>query len=244
MAMPTPDAPVTPDMMMMVPDAPVVPDMMITPDAPVTPDMMMMTPDAPVVPDMMVTPDAPVPDTMPVPDAPVDTTPLPPPGCADQSREAFMNAGAFPDVAACGKANDSGFSFPEAVAASGVCTPGWHWCKAGDVGALPTTIPERKAGVTCAWLDARNANCNDTFTSFDSSGCQLPMAATGYAGGTSNGVCVGLQLCLLAWKLAMPLDNWLGTSVQGAAGCHDHVTLQCANSLPTPTTCLMACCRD
>ena len=145
-----PDCGCVPDAPDVTPDAPAIDAPAIdgpAPDVPVTPVDAPVTPvDAPVTP-----PDAP--DV--TPDAP-DVTPDAPPfaaGCADGTREGFLDPVAFPSLAAC-----AGTWTGDVANAAPLCAPGWHLCRGPEQPLASITYADAVAFPGCFAFDAAQDN--------------------------------------------------------------------------------------
>jgi hypothetical protein len=213
------------------------------PDGFVPPDA---APDAPADSPLTPPPDAPA-DTAAVP---VDTAPTPPDtmvvtGCAGgAARTAFLNPTQFPSVAGCGAA----LSYNAALGTgSAACAPGWHWCKAEEVGALAGGVqPGTVAGSTCGWVDGTQATCNDRRNSFPRAGCTGGGGMSLSVGGPPSGTlpCLTVDLgCMEPWKLGLAFDRWANTSVTGmGGGCLENLAFQCT-SMAGGASCWITCCK-
>jgi hypothetical protein len=197
--------------------------------------------------------DAPVPvdtpaDTAPPPvDGPGPDLPVvaPPAGCADGTREAFLDRPSFPGIAACAGPGGVTLSYGDAAQmAASVCAAGWHFCRAAEVGPLPATPPPGAVATgTCSWIDRELAQCSDMVTAFTQSDCQGLGQAQTLAGPTSGQCLLTLTSCQAAWKLAIQFDSWTTTSARVAGVCRNHLALQCSGGLGSEN-CWVTCCRD
>jgi hypothetical protein len=206
--------------------------------------------DGPAMPDTPPPPDAPTPDAPAggPPDVPPDMAGGPDPtviGCSDGDREAFSDPGPFPAVAGCGAAGGATMSYAEARQFSGaVCAPGWHWCRATDVGGLPISpAPAALPNGNCTWLDSTPLSCADMIDAHTQSDCQGGPQSVTVAGPDSGGQCaLPLGCTSVTWKLAVPLAAWSTSSARIQGACLNHVAPQCAGGL-SATNCWIACCH-
>jgi hypothetical protein len=128
--------------------------------------------------------------------------------------------------------------------AASACAAGWHWCKAEEVGDLPSTALPGMVGGTCSWLDSTQIVCGDRRNWYGRTGCTGAADKTLSAGGPNVGTlpCTGVDLgCAEPWKFAVSLDKWGSTSLRGTGTtCLDHVAFQCV----VGTSCWITCCKD
>src|SRR5262249_52368453 len=129
------------------------------------------------------------------------------PGCADGTREGFLDEVAFPNVAACGDPQGNKMSYAEAKSgAMGLCDPGWRWCTPGGISALPDqpTPTWGDATITdpCAWVsrETDSASCEKVALAVGG-GCLLTLAEAGLSG---SGECVA-NTCESGWRVATTL---------------------------------------
>lgn len=161
-------------------------------------------------------------------------------GCADGTREGFLDTKAFPNVAACGPGLHAG-----KVAAEGpsLCEPGWMLCSPAKIKILSAPKPTfSTSGPGCAWLVYEPAGCEDAIA-YPGAGCT---GAAGLGGVTamatgSTGACG-----------ACPSGGYAPVSGPGFWGaslalpslpvvCYAHVGIACGRD--GGTSCLVACCR-
>jgi hypothetical protein len=183
-------------------------------------------------------------------DLPVDSPPPPPDtmvpvtGCAGNAdRTAFLDLTRFPTIAGCGAPVGYGAAVG---AAAGTCAPGWHWCKAEEVGGLPATEPGLVSGSACGWVDGTQGTCDDRRSSYGQAGCAGPATRNLSVGGPSSGPipCTGIDLaCNEPWRLAAAFDRWATSSVsRQSGGCLEHLGFQCASSTGG-ANCWIVCCK-
>jgi hypothetical protein len=185
----------------------------------------------------------------PPPDGP---GPPPPVGCADGRREGFIDVADFPTIAGCGMGNDDPLTYVQSrQQAAGLCSPGWHWCTAADVGRLPAQPRPRAAGATtCAWLDVAGARCDQKVQAFGQPSCGGNIVGSGSTAGPDRGLCSNLLgQCGDSWKLQVDFDRWGQISVLDTGVCQNNVALTCASqgvppALGTDVPCWAACCRN
>jgi hypothetical protein len=173
-------------------------------------------------------------------------------GCADGTREAFLNESVFPGIAGCGSSADGApFTYDQAMASAGtICAAGWHWCGPGDVGTSGAAAPST-AGATCGWIESASSGCA-VFQSFTAPDCAGASSSTSSVGGaTSTASCLNaipaLATCTsTALKLAVSFATWAtdSTGVASAATCYNHVSFACASTVASGASCLLTCCHD
>lgn len=206
-------------------------------------------------------------------DKAVDCTPVlslrpstgaPPPhasGCADETREAFLDAAAFPNVAACGGDANAQVVYQTAYPrAEELCQAGWHWCRPVEISMLPDVpLPTANAAIDrCAWLDFQTASCDAPVVfSIANSTCGGLQLARSPISPTADGPCNwpsgdAQADCSLSWKLAVTLepDRWASVSYFDKPTCYSHAIPACGAPPSAPAgmtatqSCWVACCKD
>jgi hypothetical protein len=179
-------------------------------------------------------------------------------GCADGTREGFLDSDAFTDIAACADETGTASSYQKAKPhAEAFCQAGWHWCTPDDIAKLPNTpIPTavpRPADDGCAWARFETSMCmpGRLFTASDCTG----LVFDGNMEGT--GPCrfpqAGVPTCDYGWRAGVTFTagSWPGNSLSVDRVCYPHVGALCATDpsvtpdpLLGPRNCWVSCCKD
>ncbi|MGZ3417136.1 MAG: DUF4215 domain-containing protein [Polyangiales bacterium] len=158
-------------------------------------------------------------------------------GCADGKRVGFLDAKAYPNIAACG----TEVEYPKAVAdAATVCQTGWHICslvpKELDTHLPGDTAPAEKFR---AWMKSDDASCTlrstfpNTKCSGDANGIRLMQG---------TGACATKLACPVGYRAMLDTNAW-NVSLSGS-GCNAHVSAGCGYPGGAAVTlALTLCCR-